>query len=483
MSYVPPLLAAGVGLGCLSLAIAEGSTAAVPFQYGLAVALMLGFGFVWLFGIRYPDVGWMVVLTTSLATISWLALFADGERGWLPTSNDARFALMSAYGAYLLTFFRAPLPRGALEAAYAFALIGYYLATRLVPPHLKHEFGLVASLPHYLGATLLAYGALQGFMSMPLMPPKRQRYTLLVGIVSLVAAGSYLVAGRQGVASPWALDQACAAVFATFLVADLVIFHRNYYRDKVMRRDAEQARDAARHELGRSVQQVFLTKDRSGDFASFKYDYHFDPATAGDRGSMHTSPSSDWFDTWDLGGEKRFICGEVAGAEPQSALGIAAIVSCLHECKLRGLSLTETAVYLNARLVDLFDHAVTSSFMAVSVAADGTVEILNAGGAGFFVASRDGVHLYPLSSTPLGIDEDIEVATSPLGLDDGDLVFVLTGGLAGGATHVRRILDEFDARLDVTVELETIRGEVLKQARLLAKDDDKTMLTIQKRGA
>src|SRR5690606_23858801 len=117
------------------------------------------------------------------------------ERGWLPTAMDARFALMTAYGAYLLTFFRAPLPRGALEAAYGTALVAYYLATRLVPPHLQSEFGLVASLPHYLGATLLAYGALQGFMSMPLMPPKRQRYTLLVGVAGLIAAGSYLVAG------------------------------------------------------------------------------------------------------------------------------------------------------------------------------------------------------------------------------------------------------------------------------------------------
>ena len=188
-----------------------------------------------------------------------------------------------------------------------------------------------------------------------------------------------MVVGRQGLGATWALDLACVAAFSTFLVADLVIFHRNYYRDKVMRREADQARDAARHELGRSIQQVFLTKDRGGEFASFHYHCHFEAATDGERGSAESFPSSDWFDTWELRDEKRFICGDVTGAQPQASLAIAAIVSCLHECKLRNLSLVETAVYLNARLVDLFDHAVTSTFMALSIGTDGTVEVVSEG--------------------------------------------------------------------------------------------------------
>lgn len=455
------LPAASLVLAVLGLGLCAAGGGVAPFQgalLGLALALLAVFAVIWILGIRYPDVGWMVVVI-ALAEVS----------AAYPAHGVTRAALVAGIGALLITFYRVSFRPGRLEAIFLAA------AALMAGGGAALPGGLAAALPSYVLAVLLGYAAVHGALLMRPLPPTRRRYVGLVALTCATGALTYVVAARAEF-SPEALlrtDFSLVTAFALFVVADLVVFHRSYYREKASRIAAAERGDLeARLELGRSVQELLLSKERDGRFGEFTYEFHFQPAA---------SKGGDWFYAWERGTEKRFFVGEVFGRGAQAGLAVAAVIGFLHESRARGLDLLGTARYVNQRLGDVFNRQITTTLMAVSADRDGTVELLNCGGPGFFAVSRDGCRHWALGSTPLGAGESFEAEQCPVPLTDGDILFAGNGGVLGPEA-TDKVLAHFEEEMDLALEASVIRTAVLKVAAPGAHADQ-TLLTLQKRVA
>jgi hypothetical protein len=450
------------------------------FQVGVAFTLVATFGLIWAFGARYADVGWMVVIATLLAVKAWVrpevlaALPGDGSL----LSGLLELTSMLAFAGFLLSFFRVAGAPGRLELAFAVTSAIYAAVLAVVPPELRDSLGLVQAVPRYLGAVLLAYAAVSGLGTLRILMPRRQRHVAVAAVAALAAGACYVVSARwiTEMARPLAtplLDHAFTVTLGVLLVADLVVFHRDYVKarqGRTSKTDAELA-DAMRRELGRGARALLLGRAAPGDYEDFRYLWHH----RGEGGTV-------WHDVWTLHGEQRILFGDVSAGGPLAPVAALAVLCLLSEAKTRAMTLPETAALLNQRLLGLFARQVQVSFAAVSLGADGSVEIFNAGEPGFFLASRDGVRELALNATPLGAVPDLEVAHEPVPLGDGDVLFCAGRSLLPDVQGVRRILGFFDEVLDFVPTAESVRDEVLRLAAAPARDDQ-ILLVIERRAA
>ena len=158
-------------------------------------------------------------------------------------------------------------------------------------------------------------------------------------------------------------------------------------------------------------------------------------------------------------------------------------VSFLREAENRKMAVAETLRFLNRRLLDLFERQLTTTAMAVSLAADGSVELFNAGGAGFFTMTREGPLHLSLSSSPLGVSPDLEIGHAAVPLDHLDSLLAGTDGVIDGPTGVDAVLDYFDEQTEVERSLEVLGAQVWQLKAGVREPDDRTLFIVQRRFA
>jgi len=425
------------------------------FLVGGAAVLALLFGLVWVCGIRYPDVGWMIVVA-ALLPLEHAFSIADPRMQLV-----ARGALALGYGAFLVAFYRMPTSRGRLWVYYLAGVGAVAMAGWFAPADVVARLVVVA--PSYAAAAILAAFVPYGLWSLAPLPPKRRRYVAAVIGISAVFAVLQLVRAKTGMLA--AADHALVASFAMFLLTDLVVFHRLYFKEKATRAAEQQQQ---------SVRTVFLPAEREGTHGPFRFEYHYEPAASG---------GGDWMLHWDepARDERCLVLGHVQARGPDTTLGVALVVGCLREAKTRGLAFEAMAELLNARLLELYGGQLTTTMMAASTASDGTVELFNAGGAGFFAVSRDGLTRYVLPSSPLGAARTTEVDSCPISFEDGDVLFAATAGVLA-QDGIGRLEDTFEEDLDVERDPTAIKGRVLKLGGG-AEGEDKTLLILTKPAA
>ncbi len=454
-----PLAGLALAVGVLALRLASGSISLEALALGLAAALAAVFGVMWAAGVRYPDVGWMTIL---------LAIVAAAAGAPAPYAEVARLSGAFALAAFLASFHRVAFAPGWLEKAFLALSLVFGGASLLLPSPAREIVLLQGALPDLLAAVALGYAAVHGVLRLGPLPARRRRHVAAAAACAGVFAALHLLHAKLG----WhtVLDEAVAAAFALLVLADLVIFHRAHYEEKRRRvASTREERVNASHDLGVAVQELLLSKERDGRFGMFVYQLLFEPKASGGA----------WIYFWERAGERRFFVGEVNGRGAQAALGVAAVISTLHECKAHGDALDVALAAVDERLATLFERQVTTSFMVVSVGLDGTVELLNCGGPGFFVLSRDGCRHYSLGSAFLGAGLGVEPASCPVLLDDGDLLFLGDAGLTGGAA-VARVLDFFEEELDVVRNAAFVQTAILDKAPGGTGPSGRTLLIVTK---
>lgn len=426
------------------------------FQLGLSLSLILTFGLIWTLGARYPDVGWLVVIAALLAVKSALRPEALPLGEGSALVGALALATMLGFAAFLLSFFRVPIKSGRLELAFGFAVVAYGVLLWFAPQEFVRDFDLEQAVPRYVGAVLLGYAAVHGLLTLRPLPPKRRRYVAAVTVATIGATACYLVSARwiadgRALTTPL-LDHAFAMTLGVFLLADLIVFHRSYVKDKASRiakRDGDVTLET-RRELARGLRTLVNSPTRIGQYGDFRFEWH----VVGDE--------TTWHDVWRMQGEMRLLFGDIDAPSGLAPLVALTLRSLLVEAKSRVLSLEGAARYLNGRLLDLFGRRAKVTFYAVSLGEDGSVEVFNAGGLGFFLASRDGGKHLALNSTPLGIAADLELSHEPLPLEDHDVLFAAGNVLMQDATGIRRILNFFDDAMDFALSLEHVQAQVLK---------------------
>jgi len=472
-----PVLFAGLIATIIAGTLMTGKFYSIDFQLGISLSMTAIFGLVWIFGVRYPDVTWMLVTSVLLTLNNFLIPEHAPTKSSMALFGTVNFALILSYGVFALSFFRFQLKPSAVGGVLLLNTAVYFGAAALLPFDMLLSFGFDGSISAYSGAGLLCAASIYGFTSLINLPPKRQRYVAIVAFASLAAAIALFSMGKSGNggASSYSFffNYVLASSFGMLLLADLIIFHRKNLSDLTTRLPdrGNEAHDN-QGSLGRTIQSLLLPKSTLHDSHDFLSEIIFSPSD---------SFGGDWYFIIESSYDRKIISGEVVGSGVHGALGVAAIISLLHEANQRNLDTLAIAKFINYRLIQLFERKLSTTLSIISLAIDGTVEVCNCGGSGVIVLSRHGARHFNLNSTPLGISFDPEIAFSGLSLSDNDVILAASDGHFTQHTDIKKLIDHLEAQLDDFPDLKTVREAALNSGARTDAPDDQTLIIIQKK--
>lgn len=445
------------------------------FQLGASLSMTTVFGLVWLFGVRYPDVTWMLVTSVLLTTNNYFFPTSAEPSQWIAIAyGTANFALMLSYGVFALAFFRFNVKTAAVSSVFIFNVALFFSAAILLPEPAINYLKFDGAFQSWVGASLLAIASVVGFVSMINLPPKRQRYVGIVATSSVTAAIVLFIMGKTGSAGATAatlsFNYILSGTFGMLLLADLVIFHRTNVSDPAPRTD-KQPDISDDSSLGRTIQTLLLPDNGVYEGPEFTAEIVFSPSD---------SFGGDWHYVIETAYDLKIIFGEVSGSGASGALGVAAIVSLLHEAQKRDLSPQAICKFVNHGLIQLFERKLTTTLTVISLATDGTVEVSNSGGMGFIEISRKGTRFHALSSSPLGMTYEPELAQAGFSLAEKSVLITATAGHFTHNGEIRSLLEQLDEHLDGPIDLEKIRETALTSGANADQVTDQTMIIIQK---
>ena len=474
--YLPALFTALVA-AMIAGTLMTGKFYSIDFQLGVSLSMTAIFGLVWIFGVRYPDVTWMLVISVLLTMNNFLFPDHAPNKGSIAIFGTVNFALILSYGVFALSFFRFQMKPSAVGGVFLLNTAMFFGASVLLPLDALLSFGFDSSLSVYAGAGLLFAASLYGFASLINLPPKRQRYVGIVAVTSLAAAVALFGMGKtgNGGASSYSFffNYVLASSFGMLLLADLIIFHRKNMSDLTARTPGndEQALET-QGSIGRTIQSLLLPKITQHDSHEFLSEIIFSPSD---------SFGGDWYFVIESSYDRKIITGDVVGSGVHGALGVAAIISLLHEARQRELDTQAIAKFINYRLIQLFERKLSTTLTIISLAIDGTVEICNCGGSGVLLLSRRGARHFNLNSTPLGISFEPEISISGLSLQDNDIILAASDGHFTHNSDIKKLIDYLENQVDDLKDLEKVREAALNSGARADAVDDQTLIIIQKR--
>lgn len=472
-SWIPIALAAMTAI-IIGGALLSGKFYSADFQLGASVSMTSVFGLVWIFGVRYPDVSWMLVTTVMLSLTNFFFPAAAQTKADLMTYGTANFALMLSYGVFALAFFRFGLKNAAVTGVFAFNVATFFLTTLLLPENLLIRFRFDGAFQSYVGSGLLAAAALYGFASIINLPPKRQRYVGIVASSCIAASAVLFIMGKTGHAGgsnvSFFFNYILSSTFGMLLLADLVIFHRTNVSEATSREAAPGATDDS--SLGRTIQTLLLPESGIYEGREFLAEVVFSPS---DRFG------GDWHYVMETSYDRKIIFGEISGSGASGALGVAAVVSLLHEARQRELNPQAICKFVNYRLIQLFERKLSTTLTVLSLATDGTVEVSNSGGPGFIELSRKGARQHPLHSTPLGISYEPEIALAGFSLSEGGMLISATSGHFNHPAEVKKLMAHLDENIESHPDFRSVREAALATGDASAEGTDQTLILVQKR--
>jgi hypothetical protein len=473
---LPTFFAALIAL-MIAGTLMTGKFFSIDFQLGASLSMTAVFGLVWIFGVRYPDVTWMLMTSVLLTVNNFLFPNHPPTKTSIAFFGTANFALTLSYGVFALSFFRFQMKPSAVGGVFLLNTGLFFCAAALLPLEALLSFGFDGSISVYAGACLLCAASIYGFTSLINLPPKRQRYVGIVAIASIAAAVALFGMGKtgNGGASSYSFffNYVVASSFGMLLLADLIIFHRKNLNDITARlpsHDEENLENNA--SIGRTIQSLLLPKITQHDSDEFFSEIIFSPSD---------SFGGDWYFVIESSYDRKIITGDVAGSGVHGALGVAAIISLLHEARQRELDTQAIAKFINYRLIQLFDRKLSTTLTIISLAIDGTVEVCNCGGSGVLLLSRHGARHFNLNSTPLGLSYEPEIAISGLSLADNDIIIAASDGHFSHMADIKKLIDYLENQMDDLRDLRMVREAALNSGTRADAVDDQTLIIIQKR--
>ena len=309
------------------------------------------------------------------------------------------------------------------------------------------------------------------------------RYWLALWATWIFCTGGVIWAfSYQGLWLPWLLPLVAFTGtslihFAHVRIQDelrLVLVEKNYFEEKALR--LEETHKKAELEtnllLGRAVQKLLMPRVFDGAFASYTYAMQYKPVT---------NLSGDWLYVWDYSiTERRIFIGDVMGTGPSAAIPMATLVALLKDCEEERLSLDETIARLNMRLYELFDQHVACSLSALSLQRDGQIEIINAGGPGWYVAGPKDAQFYQLRSKPIGLNPTLELARESFELKDDQLAFTFTDGFIQDPKDLRRLTRHLRQQKQAPQTLQEIEETLQQQLAVPQIIDDQSLLCVRR---
>ena len=250
----------------------------------------------------------------------------------------------------------------------------------------------------------------------------------------------------------------------------MVEVEKNYYRQRALRLEEQHEKAVLEEnlELGRAVQKLLLPKEMGGNFKSFIYQMKYTP---------HLKMAGDWFFTWEVSKhERRILIGDVMGKGASAAIPVAVIIGILKDCQSDNIPLDKAVDILNQRLIDIFDYYITSTLSAITLYSGGKVELLNAGGTGWYKIENGALDVFLLRSNPLGMSKNFSPSKTTASIEPSSIFFTFTDGYAEGSREVKKLSKRFRKFSHFQKDISFIHSHL--QTVKEEADDDKSLLTI-----
>lgn len=405
-------------------------SAASTLNYGrinLFIGLALIFLTVWISGLKYNDIAWMLI---TMASISIQATFvADPgdytpELSWRIYQTVYLAALLSQCG-YALAFLRAKEWESRFRILFfpilgAVTLVFYAGESYFSMP--RSTFLPALSSASSLGFALFSREALQ---RAKITSDSRRANLKTFAIISILSAFAFAAQalGLAGTGNISLLIQpGVALVFATFLGIDLVLFHRRLTVEKDSRQVAETRNEILTEQmtLGQSVQKVLLPPFAVHESNSTRYTFSYQP-----KDHM----AGDWATYWESDENFNVLAGKINAKGAPAAVAMAAVMGLLQDAKNSKMSLQETIMILNDSIRTLFKCQLLSAWTSLTVSPHGDLIISNGNSMGWLIWDGKTVYHRKVEGFPLGSDNFTTPKFEIISASDWKLAITASAGV------------------------------------------------------
>ncbi len=222
--------------------------------------------------------------------------------------------------------------------------------------------------------------------------------------------------------------------------------------------------------LGSSVQNLLLPKKLAGNHFQLEYQFFYRP--------FESQMSGDWLHQWvTRDGTVHFLLGDVTGKGPQAALAVAMIASVVDYSSQKDQNARDCMHEINSCLYEMFQTKMLTTCSGASISLDGSAQLYNAGGLGWYLASSKGTKHHLTRASVVGLTPRLNLTPTTLALKPGDTLVTLSDGLGASPRILKKISNDLNTMTRQTQDLQEI-------IHFLAKDsgtrvDDQAMLAIK----
>jgi serine phosphatase RsbU (regulator of sigma subunit) len=446
----------------------------------VCLVLVLILGGAWASGMRYNDVGWLLLLTASLCAQSVVSLRSEWmttELGWCVYQLSYVAGAMAVVG-FSLAFLRVKeLEKRfrVLALPIGFGLAGGLYAAEKLLWHSRSYF--VVGMAIFLALALFVF-LVKAVKSSQVTEGQRRRNLRIFAFLTLMAGCGYAIqaVGRiyqWGVIGPF-IQPAVALAFGVFLGADLVLFQRRTLSERQMRQTFEVRNQVIFDQmtLGQSIQNLlvkpFTLLDSPLAICAFSY-------------RPHIHLAGDWASIWESDAGLCVIAGDVSGKGAPAALAMSSIMGFMQQVKHRRLAMAEALDALNRSASQLLRGNLMSTWTGLVVDQKQDLTIGSAGSVGWFVWDGAKIRHYATRSEILGVQEVIAPVFKKVEAKDWKIALTVSDGICATGRAMKLVSD----RLSTLLNAGSSDAEIMDAMYVLAKDaeipDDQSVIIVRQK--
>lgn len=451
-------------------------------RVSFCAGLLLILGISWLFGLRYLDLSWMIVMIMSLIIqYSWpiISQYFHPSSDW-PLRVLFQLAGLGAMVGFIMSFLRDFSLTRRILITYFTVFVSLVIIFVIGEKYFGSQKDVYLMASYISWAVVLGFGAWRSLTlvkSLPVNLPRRSRIKIF-GIISAAGSVTYLLQTWMMTFVPIFFADYIAltvvALFTGFLCVDLVLYQQGFFTEKVNRELAEQKRLrlAEALSIGQTAQELLLPMHVTRSHHKIKLEYHCAP---------HITMAGDWMDSWEgPNGSVIVLLGDVSGKGPAAAIAMASIMTMMRGFHGRNSGLKSAISEMSPQLFSLFNGSIITTWAGVEIQPNGEAWFAGGGSPGWFIVDEPHqVTTVPCRNAMLGLGKDpVEFELQAIKLSSSAKVISISDGICDGSRHLRKFSNLL-AGLSGK-ETTAIIHEILAFADTQKIEDDRSLIVIER---
>lgn len=416
-------------------------------RISIFLPLVLMLAWAWISGMRFNDIGWILLLMASLCLQSVVILGPDLllVDFWWRCYQFFFLAGAVAYLGFSLAFLQsqkteALVRKWALPGLLS-SIAGFYLFEKLYW-HTRTYFVPAISTILVCALTIALIVAAKKAKA----SHGRRRLDLTAfAVVSLLGACGYALQATgyvyfKGAFGPF-IQPAVTLAFGVFLGADLVMFQRRTLSERQIRFGLEGRNQVIFEQMtiGQSIQNLLLKPTGTIDLESVKCVYSYKP---------HIHLAGDWVSIWESDEGLCVIAGDVSGKGAPASLAMAMIMGFMERVREGRLALSAALEGVNRAARENLKGNLMSTWTGLVVTKSSDLLLGSAGSVGWFVWDGSTVKLHATRSDLIGINGEMKNGFKKIESKDWKIAITVSDGLCATGRGMKVVSEQLKPLLE-----------------------------------